>query len=114
MGRSIEWTLSNPGRPLVTIPITGGVRGDLTVTVDSTHGFDDSGVLLIDDERMQYASKDDTSFTVAQGGRGYAGTTAAAHSDNALVEQLNRDWVDVKPGTLPLDSDRIKLKWEEY
>ncbi len=63
---------------------------------------------------MQYASKDDTSFTVAQGGRGYEGTTAASHTDNALVQQIEKDWVDVKPTTLPGDSDRVKLKWIEY
>ena len=35
MGRSIEWTFSNPGRRLITIPITGHIRGDLRVTPPS-------------------------------------------------------------------------------
>lgn len=89
-------------------------ENDLTITVDATAGFPDSGVLLIDSERIQYGSKDATSFTVAGGGRGYAGTSGAAHADNAFVKEIHKDWVDVKPAILPFGSERIRLRWVEY
>ena len=43
-----------------------------------------------------------------------SGIVAASHSDNALVKEIKKDWVDVKPSILPHGSERIRLRWVEY
>lgn len=59
-----------------------------TLTVDSTTGFNAYGYLKIDDEIIRYAKV--TSATVIGGLlRGQCGTTATAHSDNAVVVDQN-------------------------
>lgn len=61
-----------------------------TVAVASVAGYPDVGVLVIDNERIHYASKSGSSF----GGltRGYDGTVVAAHSSGATVT-LALDWL---------------------
>lgn len=63
-----------------------------TITVDSTTGFPDAGVIWIEDnggagnpsEAVKYTGKTSTTFTGCT--RGYWGTTNAAHNDNLQVE----------------------------
>lgn len=57
-----------------------------TITVDSTADFPTRGRILIDSEEIQYYNKSATEFL--QCVRGVAGTTAAAHLDNAVVSEL--------------------------
>lgn len=53
------------------------------VTVDTTRLFPDSGFIKIDDEVIEYASKDATHFLGCT--RASLGTTAAVHADNSVV-----------------------------
>jgi hypothetical protein len=61
-----------------------------TLTVASTTGYPDTGVLAIEDERILYTGKSGTTFTGVT--RGYDGTTAAAHSNGAAVSLVS-DWL---------------------
>jgi len=64
---------------------------DVIITVDTTTGFPDTGVIVIGDERIAYASKTATTFrgNLAQPlVRGSQGTTADAHSDNTQVTTI--------------------------
>ena len=72
--------VSNTGSTLLNGGIT---NSDTTITVDSTTAFTSSGVLLIGSELITYSGKTPTTFTGCV--RGVAGTTAAAHLDNAVV-----------------------------
>jgi hypothetical protein len=54
-----------------------------TVVVDSTTGFPAAGVIAIDAELISYTSKTGTDFLGCT--RGYSGTTAASHLNNALT-----------------------------
>ena len=74
----------------------GNVLGDLTRGADGTtiaiHGSGDAvtfvGLIQVDDELIQYTGK--SSETLNAGVvRGTRGTTAAAHSDGALVKEAN-------------------------
>lgn len=55
-----------------------------TITVDSTDNLSE-GVAEIDDELIYIQSAAGTTVTVAPDGRGYLGTTAATHADNARI-----------------------------
>ncbi len=66
-----------------------------TITVDSTADFEDSGFIRIGNERISYTGKTATSFTGLT--RGVGGTTAVAHSNDAVITQEisnTDDWVD--------------------
>jgi flagellar hook-basal body protein len=66
-----------------------------TLTVDSTADFESSGFLRINNEVMAYTAKTATSFTGLT--RGAGGTTAAAHTLDAVITQEvtnTDDWVD--------------------
>ena len=52
------------------------------ITVDDSSGLSVGQVVVIDDEQMRVVAIDDSAVTVV---RGYNGTTAAAHDDEALV-----------------------------
>jgi len=54
-----------------------------TIVVDSTAGFPNSGLLLIDQELITYNNKTSTNFTGCV--RGTNGTVAASHNDNTIV-----------------------------
>ena len=60
-------------------------KDDTTITVDSTEGFADSGILYIDDEQIYYNGKTATDFLNCQ--RGYNGTKADIHLYGATVSQ---------------------------
>jgi hypothetical protein len=59
--------------------------GTTTIPVLSTALFPSSGFITIDDEIIRYSGKTSSSFTGCT--RGVGGTTASAHSDDAVVEQ---------------------------
>ncbi len=69
---------------------------DDTLTVRSTTGFPETGIIRIDDEKIGYARKTTTTFeqtdvlgvTTAPMIRGLSGTTAAAHSSGAIVRTV--------------------------
>ncbi len=66
-----------------------------TITVDSTADFEDSGFIRIGNEVISYTGKTATSFTGLT--RGVAGTTAASHTNDAVITQEisnTDDWVD--------------------
>lgn len=56
---------------------------DATLTVDSADNFLEAGILFVNDEKLAYTGTGDTTFTGLT--RGYEGTDAAAHADNAIV-----------------------------
>ena len=56
-----------------------------TITVDSTADFEDNGFIRIGNEVISYTGKTATSFTGLT--RGAGGTTAAAHSNDAVIFQ---------------------------
>lgn len=61
--------------------------GATTISVASTTGFPNTGILKIDDELIAYTSKTSTQFTVqTSNGRGYESTVDAQHSSGARVE----------------------------
>jgi len=61
--------------------------GATTITVDDTSDFWGSGTIKIDNELIYYGGKTATTFTSLT--RGYDGTTAATHNDNATVRLLD-------------------------
>lgn len=63
-----------------------GINNNVTtIPVDSTAGYASHGRIRIDNEWIDYRGTTATSFTGAR--RGAAGSTAAAHADNAPVAQ---------------------------
>ena len=61
--------------------------GATTISVASTTGFPNTGILKIDDELIAYTSKTSTQFTVqTSNGRGYESTVDAQHGSGARVE----------------------------
>jgi len=58
---------------------------DTTIVVDSNSAFPTSGVIMIENEAIYYASKDAGNTDFEGCIRGYSGTTAAAHADPAAV-----------------------------
>ena len=63
------------------------VIGATTISVASTTGFPNTGILKIDNELIAYTSKTSTQFTVqTSNGRGYESTVDAQHSSGARVE----------------------------
>ena len=77
-----------------------------TITVDSTADFEDSGFIRIGNEVISYTGKTATSFTGLT--RGVAGTTAAAHSNDAVITQEisnTDDWVDENDPALRIAYD---------
>jgi len=62
-----------------------------TITVSSTEGFPDVGMIIIGDERIAYSSTGVTTFTGSISQpllRGASGTTAIAHTTGAKVSTL--------------------------
>lgn len=67
-----------------------------SISVASTNGFPDSGIVVIGDERIGYPHKTATTFertavagvTINPINRGVSGTTDAAHAANALVRTV--------------------------
>ena len=58
-------------------------KSDTTITVDDTYDFPEQGRLKIDNEEVTYTGKTPTTFTGVT--RAQRETKAAAHSDNAVI-----------------------------
>ena len=77
-----------------------------TLTVDSTADFEGAGFIRIGNEVLAYTGKTATSFTGLT--RGAGGTTAAAHTVDAVITQeipSTDDWVDEKDPALKIAYD---------
>ena len=77
-----------------------------TLTVDSTADFEGDGFIRIGNEVLAYTGKTATSFTGLT--RGAGGTTAAAHTVDAVITQeipSTDDWVDEKDPALKIAYD---------
>lgn len=62
---------------------------DTAITVDSTLGFPQQGWLRIGSEDVRYNAKTNTAFTAIE--RGAYNTTAASHSDDAVIFWCPKD-----------------------
>jgi hypothetical protein len=81
-----EITWFYPTKTIEDTTLNGAIgAADTTITVATTAGYQESGEILIGSERITYTGKTDTRFTGCT--RGYAGTTAAAHADDAAVSE---------------------------
>lgn len=64
----------------------------VTIPVSSTQGFLEADYVVIGNEKIRYTSKSDTQFNIpATNGRGYDGTEAEDHSENAFVLSQESD-----------------------
>jgi hypothetical protein len=99
--------------PSVANQLNGAINNSVTtITVDSTTSFPASGRIDIDTELITYTGTTSTTFTGCT--RGANGTTAASHSDNAVVTNATswEDWgeessvttVNLDPGSWSLDN----------
>lgn len=87
---NIEGRLLNEMDTSTTATLNGAHNSSTTtITVDDTTDFEAYGAIQIGDEIIEYTSKTSTTFTVSTRGRGYAGTTAASHSDTDTVYKCN-------------------------
>lgn len=69
--------------------LNGAINNSVTtITVDSTKGFRTAGMIKIDDEIIAYTGRTATTFTGCT--RAYLSTSAASHSDNAVVNAYYR------------------------
>lgn len=73
----------------VRVHLTAAISdSDTTITVSSTEGFPDTGIIVIEDEHISYSSKTATTFkgNLARPlNRGVEGTEAQAHTSGAQV-----------------------------
>lgn len=76
-----------------TINAAGFGSGTTTMTVVSTTGYPTMGVLLVENEAIQYSGTTATTFTNLT--RGYFGTTAAAHAVGVSVNNYLLNVVNV-------------------
>ena len=74
--------------------VDGGITdSDTSIDLTDASDFDDYGYIQIGTEIIFYESKSSNTLTVPTGGRGWNGTTAAPHLDEAVVTKLNPVWV---------------------
>ena len=76
-----------------------------TITVDATSGFTTTGTLLIGTEQITYTGVTTTTFTGCS--RGANNTTAASHSDDAVVSQT---WTSIDTGR----TNATKFSFKRY
>jgi hypothetical protein len=79
----------------------GITAGALTIAIDTAVGGGLStgeGICYVDTEQIHYLSISAGTMTVDTNGRGYAGTTAATHADNAVMKQsrCRADGADIR------------------
>ena len=77
---------SNVKQPNTLLNMASGMNtnNSITITVDTTVGFPESGTLLIGSEELTYDGKTATTFAIT--GRGQNGTSAATALDDATVK----------------------------
>ena len=102
--------------------VTTGVEGTLnaaitatatSIVLESGDGADfptGESVIKIGNELILVSGRTGDTFTVATGGRGYAGTTAAAHADEATVEGV----VSCAPSGTDAECTMINILFGEY
>lgn len=84
IGASILSAVMEGGGGIVTTRLNGPITdADTTITVDSTTDYLDADYIIIGDEKVLYTGTTATEFTGCS--RGYDGTEAVAHADNAIV-----------------------------
>lgn len=114
----MAWQFSNFPVAVLAAAISDS---DGTITIAAGHTYPASGefVIRIDSELIKIASRSGNVLTVASGGRGYGGTTAADHNALAIVlielaaevlqsfaqsdgrtEEIRFDYGDATPKTL--------------
>lgn len=100
-GVDIQYRYNQGARTLLndTDGLTNSETG--TVTVDSTAGFPYQGWFRIDDEEIRYNGKTATTFTSVE--RGANNTTAATHSDNAVIYWCPNDVVEACTKLVAID-----------
>jgi hypothetical protein len=69
--------------PTTTLSIAAS-SADLTINVDSTIGFPNFGLIVINDEICKYSSKTAVSFLIST--RGYGNSIAESHSVGSLIK----------------------------
>lgn len=79
--------VSAPGAVALSATITAAAT---SLTVVSTSGYPDTGVLIVENERIYYGSKVGSAFNALI--RGYDGTTAASHASGTALS-LATDWL---------------------
>jgi hypothetical protein len=81
-----DTTLFNAGRTKIATAINST---DTAVVVDDASNFADTGVVLIESERIAYGTRTDSGTTWTLGGltRGYLSSTAASHALNVQVAE---------------------------
>lgn len=95
----------------LSIPVDTAVGGGLSTT---------GGMCYVDTEQIYYTGISGGVMTVAANGRGYGGTTAATHADNAVMKfsqlmangqdlrvQMNREFVDYWVSGINTSSTKI-------
>jgi len=88
-----EFLGTKAGTSITTLTNTIPTAGAVTVTVGSTTGLAINDLIQIDSEIMLVATvPTGTTFTVAAGGRGEEGTTAATHLTTGVPVQDIQDW----------------------
>lgn len=85
------FTLQNYPIPYVSTTTNGAILADDTsITVMSTSGFPDSGYILIEDNKISYTGKTDTTFTGC--------TSVLAHEDSQTVKAYVVEISTTSPG----------------
>lgn len=89
-----------------TDKLNGAINNSVTtITVDATSGFTTTGTLLIGTEQITYTGVTTTTFTGCS--RGANNTTAASHSDDAVVSQT---WTSIDTGR----TNATKFSFKRY
>ena len=74
--------------------------GTATLTVGSTAGFPDTGTILVGTEKMTYTEKTDTTFTIAQNGRGADNTSTFTGPDGDLIGAITATQTSITIDTI--------------
>lgn len=87
-----------------------------SITVDDASGFESGDVIKIDSEYMVLTAASGTTLTVGQ--RGFAGTTAAAHNDDATITLISNvrtgAEVDVSASTRVFDTSTTYMQTVQH
>ena len=92
---------------------TGISESDTTIPYDGASGtFPDRGVIKIDDELILYMARTDTEFKNCV--RGFKGTTAASHADDASITLEYSDLGKTQGGvTLTVSETSVQLRTDQ-
>ncbi len=97
IGLSILSGIMAGGGGITATRLNGTVNATATtLTVDSTNGYLDADYIMVGDEKVLYSGKTSVTFTGCT--RGYDGTDAEAHADNAMVYSADASVVNAAMG----------------